>query len=278
MTIIFKAKTREGYTIKVLGELLQSNIKIGCFEIDKDGIKLRMMDHHRRILIDLKLDSDNFSLYRFRREKMYLGINLNHFHKMLKSIKKKDSMVLLIESEHPNDLKIRVIPRENNRVTTSCVKIQAIQNISIDLPTGYGKPIIVPSGEYQKMCKDMGHIGNIINVTSKNFHIRFLCNAGSVYYRDVLFGEYEDSDDDSEEELEDDNELEYNQNFDTEQLIRITKIAGLHINMKIFPKEDLPLLFTSQIGTLGQISIYIKSQEQLEQEKESNLEENEYVE
>ena len=43
----------------------------------------------------------------------------------------------------------------NNRITTSFIKIQNLQTIDIDIPEGYQKPIIVPSSDYQKMCKDM---------------------------------------------------------------------------------------------------------------------------
>ena len=264
MTVIFKAKTHCAYTIKILAELLQNNIKTACFEIDEDGIKLSMMDHHETILIQLSLESENFTVYKFKlTEKKFLGINLNHFHRMLKSIKKKDSLQLFINDENPNDLGIKVIPKENNRVTTSFIKIQEKQNISIEVPTGYDKPVIVPSSEYQKMCKDMAHIGNIISVTSKNFHIKFICNAGGVMKRNVEFGEMSDSDD----ECDDSKSNEYSDDFDTEQLSRITKMAGLASNMQIFPKSKKPLLFKSAVGSLGKISIYIKSKDQIEKDK-----------
>lgn len=264
MTVIFNAKTHCAYTIKILAELLQNNIKTACFEIDEDGVKLCMMDHHRTILIQVSLDSENFTLYKFKcKDKLFLGINLNHFHKMLKSIKKKDSMQLFINDDSPNDLGIKVIPKENNRITTSFVTIQEIQTIDIDIPEGYGKPIIVPSSEYQKMCKDMAHIGNMINVVARNFHIKFRCNACGVMKRHVEFGEMGDSDDEEEEE---DNVVEYNQDFDTEQLSRITKMAGLSTSMQIYPKQGKPLLFKSAIGSLGKISIYIKSKDLIEKE------------
>lgn len=264
MTVIFKAKTHCAYTVKILAELLQNNIKTACFEIDENGIKLCMMDHHRTILIQVFMESENFTLYKFKaKEKLFLGINLNHFHKMLKSIKKKDSMQLFINDDSPNDLGIKVIPKENNRITTSFVKIQGIQTLDIDIPEGYGKPIIVPSAEYQKMCKDMAHIGTVINIVARNFHIKFRCNAGGVMKRHVEFGEMGDSDDESED---DENLIEYNQDFDTEQLSRITKMAGLSSNMQIYPSQGKPLLFKSSIGSLGKISIYIKSKDLIEKE------------
>lgn len=266
MTIIFKANTHCAYTIKILAELLQNNIKTACFEVNETGIMLCMMDHHSTILIHVFMDSENFTVYKFKaKEKLYLGINLNHFHKMLKSIKKKDSLQLFINDDAPNDLGIKVIPKENNRITTSFVKIQGIQILETEIPDGYGKPIIVPSSEYQKMCKDMAHIGTNINVVAKNFHIKFQCNAGGVMKRHVEFGEMCDSDDEDEEP----NSIEYNQDFDTEQLARITKLAGLSSNMQIFPSQGKPLLFRSSIGNLGKISIYIKSKDLIEQENQA---------
>ena len=146
--IIFKAKTQEAYRIKILAELLTNNIKTGCFVIDENGIILRMMDHHRTILIDVLLEAENFQIYKFNSKKMHLGINLNHLHKLSKSIKKKDSIELFIDDSAPNDLAIRVIPKENNRISTSYLKIQSVQNLDIDIPTGYSKPVIVSSSDF----------------------------------------------------------------------------------------------------------------------------------
>ena len=258
MTIILKCKTREGYSLKVLAELLQNNIKTACFEVDEKGIRLRMMDTHRTILIDLELDADSFSVYKFRPdEKLYLGVNLTHFHKMLKSIKKRDSIQLFIDDESPTDLGIKVIPKENNRVTTSFIKIQNIQNLDINLPDNYNKPVIVPSGEFQKMCKGLTHISNVTHITAKGFLIRFSSDAGGVMKRFTEFGETEDSDGEEDDSKNDD--PEYAEDFDTEQLTRITKLSGLSTNMQIYPKSDNPLLFRCPIGTLGKISIYLKS-------------------
>jgi proliferating cell nuclear antigen PCNA len=264
MTLIFRAKSTEAYVLKILAELLANNIKTGCFEIDNNGISLCMMDHHRKILINLFLKSEGFIIYKFDSKKMFLGINLNHFHKMLKATKKKDSIELFIDSDNPNDLCIKVTPKENSRVTTSTIKIQTIQNLDIDIPSGYEKPIIISSSEYQKMIKELGNIGNIIKITSKNYSINFSCNAGGVYKRTVSFGE----------EDEDDEEFIYNQEFNTDILARITKIAGLSTNIQIYPGS--PLFFKSNVGNMGHIEIYIKSKDQLDNESHTIDSESDY--
>ena len=187
---------------------------------------------------------------------MYLGINLNHLHKMLKSIKKKDSIELFIDDSLPTELNIKVIPKENNRTTTSTVKIQNIQNLVIDVPTGYGKPISVVSSDYSKMTKELNSIGNIINVSAKEHTIKFACDAGSILKRAVTLGDNDEEDEDVKET--------FFQEFYSEQLCKITKISGLSSNIKIYPGK--PLLLSSNIGSLGKINIYIKSKEQIENE------------
>ena len=258
MTIIFRAKSNEAYVLKILAELLANNIKTGCFEIDETGIFLRMMDHHRKVLIDLNLSSakSGFTMFKFNSKKMFLGINLNHFHKMLKSVKKKDSLELFIDDEFPNNLSIKVTPKENNRTTTSTIKIQSIQNLEIDLPICYSNSVSISSINYQKMLKELGNIGNMIQVNAKKYSIEFSCSAIGVYGRTVSFGETEDDDND--------NELIYNEDFNTETLGRISKLAGLSTNIQIFPGK--PLYFKSNIGNLGEINIYIKSKEQIEKD------------
>jgi len=263
MPVIFKCKSNEAYCIKILAELLSNNIKTGCFVLDDTGISLRMMDHHRSILIDLMLNANNFQMYKFNSKKIYIGINLNHFHKMCKSIKKKDSIELFIDEDSPTDLGIKVIPKENNRVTTSYVKIQNVQNLDINIPTGYNKPIIVSSSEYQKLVKEMSSIGTTLKVLSKNYSIEFSCNAGGILKRTVQFGELDD-DDVAEGAVSTKDNAEYEQEFVTDQLCRITKLSGLSSNMQIFPGK--PLLFSSSVGSLGKICIYIKSKEQIDSE------------
>jgi proliferating cell nuclear antigen PCNA len=260
MAIIFNAKTTDGYHIKILVELLTNNIKVAHLEIDENGIRLCMMDSNRRILIEFNLLAENFSIYKYTGEKMYLGINLGHLHKICRTIKKKDQLQLFIEDENPTKLAIRVIPKENNRLTTSYITIQTVQELAIDLPSGYGKPIIVSSSEFNKMLKDLSTIGTKTIVTSRNSHIKFTCETGGILERTIEFGELDETEKKGEE---------YSQEFTTEQLVRITKISGLGSQIKILTGK--PLLFKSNVGNLGEISIYIKSKGQLEDEAHTNL-------
>jgi proliferating cell nuclear antigen PCNA len=265
---IFKCKTSEAYYIKILSELLTNNIKTGYFAIDNNGINLRIMDHPQLTLIDLTLSSENFTSYKFQsndKDKLCIGLNLNHFHKILKSIKKKDSLQMYINTEATDELQIKTIPKENTRTTTSYIKILNIQVLDIEVPTGYGRPVIVNSSEFQKMCKDICSIGsNNIKVVSRNFYIEFIADVDSIIKRSVSFGEGDDDDEDNSDEKKEGESIE--STFSTDQLQRIMKISGLNTKLYIYTGIDLPILFRSNVGNLGTISVYLKSKEMTRKE------------
>lgn len=264
---IFKCKTTDAYIFKIMIELLHNNIKTACFELSPKFITLRMMDSNRRTLIDLVLHAENFNMYYFSPsiESQYIniGINLNHFYKMLKSVKKKDALVLYIQEDKMSDLYIQIIPKDMLRITTSCVKIQNIQNLEIALPEGYERSILVSSNEFSKMCKDMFSMSNNITISANNYSIGFMCNVGNVYSREVILGDTESDKETSAVTLSDE--------YDTEQLSRINKISGLYSSMTIHCGNHTPLLINSQVGVLGKISIYIKSRRQIDDEIHSEL-------
>ena len=257
--MIFKCKTHQGYVIKILSEVLQNNIKTACFEIDRNRISLRMPDQKRKVLIDMTLESENFQVYKYQSMKptLFIGVNLTHFYKMIKSTKKKDSIVLFIDSEESTELGIQIIPKENNRITTSYITIQTIQQLQVSLPEGYTSSVLVSSSDFQKLVKEMQPINNEINILSSEHSISFRCNAGGIMKRQVDFGDIVN--------MEEDGELKYNKTFSTEQLCRIAKISGLSKHTRIFTSpESLPLKFKSHIGDLGTLIIYIKSKDQIE--------------
>jgi proliferating cell nuclear antigen PCNA len=268
---LFKARTNEGHVFKVLSELLQSNIKTGCFEINKQGFFFKMTDTHNRICIDIKLLNENFvSFHVNSEESIYLGFNLAHFKKMLKPVKKKDSIEFSKESLESDTLCIKIIPKEGGKVTTSFIKIQDIQNIDLELPDGYVDYLSIPASDYQKMCKDMESISQDIQIKATNSRsIQFTAEMSCVYSRSITFGEDKDIN-------EDEATILYNQHFESEKLNNLGKISGLgassNNHIQIYFHPELPLLFRTNVGTLGKIGIYIKSKEQCEMDasKENN--------
>lgn len=263
----FHCKTHDAYIMKNLIELLQNNVKTGCFEISKDGICLRMMDANRRLLFDVQLQAIKFHTYTFHHDLpiLYVGVNMNHLNKLLRTIKKKDSIHFFIEEQDTTNLGIEIIPKDKSPpVTTSYIKIQNIQNLEIMLPNGYENHLLIPSSGFSKMCKDMITISNVMMVNMYNHHVRFSCNVDNIYSREIAIGETDIDDNE--------NSVVYMEEFDSEIFSRITKMSGLHPNMYLYHCSDLPLMLKSSIGNIGELAIFIKTRKQILLENNTSVE------
>lgn len=251
--VIFRCKTDNACYIKTMGEVISNIIKLSFWEIGKEGITMSMFDQTRKMMVTIKLDAANFNIYDFDNpSNIFIGMNSGHFHKMLKSVKKKDTIEFFIESSNNTILNIKTIPKDHSRVTISSIKIQSVQNIDIVKPEGYGKSIIIQSGDFHKMIKDLSMIDSnkITILDSKNGVISLSSDADGIMKREILFGE-EGVDSGSEP---------YTSFFELEQFCRVSKISALSDCIHIFPPtEELPFKITSRIGTIGTISVYIKS-------------------
>jgi len=256
---IFRCKTTDAHILKILFKLLHNNIKTACFSITADGIALCMTDSNRRTLIKLDMKAREFNTYHVSENNINIGINVNHMYKLLKSNKKKDTIVLFIREDSPSDLGIQVIPKDHSRVTNSSIRIQNIQNLEIMVPEGYKNHLLVPSSEFCKVCKNMLSMSNTISIAAVQDAVRFVCNMGSVYSREEILGENPGD--------EDFNDPLFMDDFDTEQLQRIIEVAGLSPNLSVNSTKGLPLFIDTRIGNLGTISLYIKSRRQLEEEQ-----------
>lgn len=103
-----------------------------------------------------------------------------------------------------------------------------------------------------------------IHIESNLYNVRFCCNLGSVYSREVILGETE-SDLPSDKLV-----MTFQDEFDTKQLSRIVKMSGLSPSLNIYCIPNLPMLIRSKIGNLGILSIFMKSRCQVEEETMQN--------
>lgn len=257
--IIFRVKTDQAVMIKILGELFYANLKTAGFMIDKNSLQLLQADDKMSTLIDFTLQFDNCLEYEFNMpQKLFVGLNMAHFHSAVKMIKKKDLIELVIDDTSPNILGMSIFT--DDCVTKTNVQIQQIQIIQIDIPTGYDNSITIKSTEFQKMIKNT--IGNVLTVSSNSNKIRFTCCLEGIINREVYF---ENSMDAVSSKTKTVNkaidEFTYKNDFDIKQISKFAKMTRLHNSLSIFTQIDLPLLIRMDVGTIGTLSIYIKSKQ-----------------
>lgn len=248
MGILFKAKTNEGFVFKILGEILHNTLKTISMNITPEGMFSKVIDSHKKLLIDIEFKSTNFTIFTFNSDTNILfGLNVSHFYKIICSLKKKDSITFLIDSDNINELQIIVTPREKDHIEVSTLYIQNIQSIDIEVPQHYKHPVHVSSSKFQKMCKDMLNISKEVNIYGNENFVIFECETPGIYKKQITFGD----------EIDDNDLIRYT--FESEQLVKISKISSLFHILYVYLQKDMPLLIKSQIGNIGYISIFIKN-------------------
>jgi len=256
---IFQAKTEEAFVIKILGELLSNRLQFAHFKVNENGIFLLQTDRRAEQLIEISLLRENFSPYKCTKQLVF-SVNTTNLYKMLKCIKKKDAIRLYIHEDEPSILGICVEQmNENNRVLTT-LKILNTHLEDIIRPEGYDTPIIIPNKQFQKM-KNLHNISKTMVITSKLNYIRFFCDGGELYSRELVIGNENDEDNAHIKRL-------YKQEFNTEYITGLTKCAGQSGSVSVYVDEENGLKIKMKAGGLGDLIVYIKSKELIDYEKE----------
>jgi hypothetical protein len=89
--------------------------------------------------------------------------------------------------------------------------------------------------------------------------IRFANNDNGTMQQSTEFGT-----------LDDDDVVNYEEEYETEQLSKITKLSGLNTSIQIFTEQSQPILFKTDVGKLGEISVFLKSKNMKESESLAN--------
>lgn len=205
---IFFAEAMKGYTKKVLIDVLSGSIQRGVFEFNKDGIFLRNRDPKNTILFDLALTRENFRLFKCTEHKV-ISINLKHTQRLLRNVKKKDSVAFFIDKDRPGFLGITIRPegssKKSSRFETSYTVYQEEKDyVPLKLPDeGYGYPMVIETSDFQKVKRltSDSKVGKLITVRmQKSNYLSFFSDNGDVYNTELGFGELVDDPDELEEE------------------------------------------------------------------------------
>lgn len=267
---IFRLFTKEGYTFKVVVDLLKHRIKNCNFIIDKKGIFIKESDSKNYNLIILKLYGKNMKY--FCNKQIVAGLNMIHLQKNLKSLKKKDGLSLYIETKSPTNFIINPVKPDFSGSTKNTLKLMNLVIQNCLEPEGYNEDdtVVIFSKDFQKMIKELCAVGSkTINIQRRNKIMRFYNAVGDLYNAEIFLGDTEDED--PKEKFNSLYEM-YNSNFQLTDISQLLKIAGLSSIININATKGLPLRIIMSIGNIGKIILYTKSKEIIEAEENEQTE------
>ena len=167
---------------------IQASAVKSTFEVLKDvlndvnvyfkpkGVYIVTLDTARTSLIDMFLPADNFEEYVCDQEEIIAGINISNTYKLLKSITNND--VLKIEINTKECMDIEITSESKKTSTKFHLKLLDINESRIEVPeVSMTSMTILPSADFQRLCRDMSNIGSEIEITRLGKELKLVCEG-----------------------------------------------------------------------------------------------------
>lgn len=229
--------------------LLETNISF-----QKDGIRIINMDKSQTILVHMHLHADNFEFYDCKKEKIIVGVNMLHLFKLINSIDNEETLSIYIEDKDYNDGIVEYLNLKFENKNIKQCKIQKLKLIEpeqeeLTVPdVTFSSIINMPSGDFQKIIRDLNNISEKLEIKSINNQLVFKCN-GSFANAEIIRSES-----DGMGFIQKNNNIIQGE-FSLKNLNYFIKCTNLCNHIEIYLANDLPLIVKYNVASLGAIKL-----------------------
>jgi len=258
MPNIFELKTVQVSVIKGLVEALKEIISETNIEISRTGLKISAIDPSVTILVHMVLDADNFEEYKCL-DTIVIGVNIINLFKLTRTIVNNDSLTFYIDEDNTSELGIRIENEEFNKVTDYKLNLIDIDEEIISAPdTNFITMITMPSGEFQKICREAFNIADIIEIKSINNKLILSCKGDfaqqeTIYSHTDMGVTFTQGD-----QKQQDNIIQGY--YLLRHLSLFSKCANLCQSIKLFLANEQPLVIEYSVGSLGSLLLALAPQ------------------
>ena len=246
----FSLVTSSAYHLKILSDLLKSNIKEQNARVNNKGIFIRGADEKENTLIDVELYASALNMEPPSSETK-IGIVFSHLHEIMRRIKRKDSLHIS-RDEGSDQLNFNIMNAEKDRDKDAFIRLKDIQDDPWDVPV-YPEQVIctIPASEFQRMTKENAK-QKYMTIRIQKRGVKFIAGTPQqpqLSGMEDRYGKYKDGEDDL-----------YCRVFETKQLTKLAKVNGLATNnfLKLYWLDDEhPIKLESAIDLIGRLCIYI---------------------
>ena len=244
---IIELKTVQTSAFKTLTEALKEILTDANIEFTDNSMKIITMDPTQTILVHLKLEKDNFEYY-YCKHKTFIGVNMLNFFKLVRTLTNNDALTLFIEEDNPNILGIRIENGEKNSVTNYYLNLIEVDETVYQIPPAQFESIItMPSNEFNKICRDMINLSDIIEIKSVGNQLIFSCK-GEFAQQETIIGETCNGLTFVKSSTDNNIIQGY---YNLKHLVLFTKCTNLCNSIEIYMKNNFPIVIKFAVGSLG---------------------------
>ncbi len=250
-------KTVQSSAFRILIEALKDILQDVNINFDQTGIKIIATDVSQTVLIHLKLESKNFEYYYCKKDTV-IGINLGNFFKLIKSMSNNDTLTLFVSEQDQNRLGIKIENCEKNSLTNFKINLLDLNEEGITIPPAEFESVItMPSSDFQKICRDMSALSDILEIKSVDNLLLLSCK-GDFCTQETRLGQTNNGM--SFVKNNSPNEIVQGY-FALKHLVLFTKCTNLCNSIELYLKNNYPLIIQYSVASLGIIKLCLAPKE-----------------
>jgi proliferating cell nuclear antigen len=242
-----KLRTIQASAIKSVFEVLKDIINDVNVYFDESGMRILALDTARVALVHMTLLAENFEEYDCPNP-VIAGMTMANTYKLLKSVTNNDTLEMTIVNNESLEIVVR------NEVKKSFskfnLKLLDINEDILELPDLDTNIITtLPSIDFQRICRDMGNLGDEIVIERLENILRLSCR-----------GDFADQS--TSIECPDTIDSTIGNTYSLKYINLFTKATGMSSSVQLMQNSDddtLPIIFRYSIANLGDMKFYLSS-------------------
>lgn len=249
-------KTVQAVAFKVLVEALKELLTDVTIEFDSTGMKILAMDTSHVVLVHLKLEASKFEVFHCD-GKISVGLNMLNLHKLIKTINNNNTLSLFIDKDDVNHLGIKIENTDKNSKTSYKLNLLDLDHNDIFVdPTAFTEVVTLPSADFQKICRDMHALAELMEIRSIHNQLIFSCKGDFCSQETVISdanGGFGGGGGDAP--MSPGNAEIVQGVFSIKHLVLFTKCTNLCSTLELYLKNDYPLIIRYDVSSLGSIRL-----------------------
>ena len=240
--------------LKKVLETVKDLLNESIFNCSSTGISLQAMDSSHVSLVSLNMRSDGFETYRCDRN-LSMGMNLSTMSKILKCAG-NDDVITMKASDNADTVTFMFESQNNEKVSDYEMKLLDIDAEQLGIPdTEYSCVVKLPSGEFQRICRDLSQFGDSVVICCTKEGVKF-STSGDTGSGNIKLAQNSSSDKEEEAVI-----IEMNQavslTFALRYLNYFAKATPLSPQVTLSMSQDVPLVVEYKIGDIGFLKYYL---------------------
>ena len=212
------------------------------------------MDSSHVALVAMSLRAEGFEHFRCDRN-LSLGINLQTLSKIMKCAG-NDDVVTLKAEDNGNSVTLTFESAKGDKVSDFEIKLMDIDSDYLGIPNQDYKAVAkMPSGEFQRICRDLTLLGDTVIIGATKEGIKFAVNG------DLGTGNIVCRQNSSVDNPEESTVIELQENVELTFALRylnfFTKATPLSEQVTLSMNEDVPVVVEYRIADMGYVRYYL---------------------